>query len=144
MKIAKTCCCTLAVTLCVAALPSMVAFSSVVCVATAAEKRVTAAEKLVSQETMKAIYEEVKTPHKVGMVMLPGKGEMIDNPCVFRHGDAWYMIFIVFDGKGYETHLAKSDDLVRWKRLGKVFGRAEGTSWDSAQADGWPLLLDPR
>ncbi len=104
----------------------------------------TAAEKIVSQETMKAIYEEVKTPHKVGMVMLPGKGEKIDNPCVFRHGDAWYMIFVVFDGKGYETHLAKSDDLVRWKRLGKVFGRAEGACWDSAQADGWPLLLDPR
>ena len=34
-----------------------------------------AAEKIVSQETMKAIYEEVKTPYKVGMVLLPEKGE---------------------------------------------------------------------
>ena len=113
------------------------ALSSVACVATAADK-------IVSQETMKAIYEEIKTPYKVGMVLLPEKGEKIDNPCVFRYGDAWYMIFVVFDGKGYETHLAKSDDLVRWKRLGKVFGRAEGSCWDSAQADGWPALLDPR
>ena len=113
------------------------AISSVACVAMAAEK-------IVSQETMKAIYEEVKTPYKVGMVLLPEKGEKIDNPCVFRHGDEWYMIFVVFDGKGYETHLAKSADLVKWKRLGKVFGRAEGTCWDSAQADGWPALLDPR
>ena len=83
------------------------AISSVACLAMAAEK-------IVSQETMKAIYEEVKTPYKVGMVLLPEKGEKIDNPCVFRHGDEWYMIFVVFDGKGYETHLAKSADLVRW------------------------------
>ena len=90
--------------------------SSAACVATAAEK-------LVSQETMKAIYEEVKTPHKVGMVLLPEKGEKIDNPCVFRHGDGWYMIFVVFDGKGYETHLAKfaisGDPMIR--RIGDVW-----------------------
>ena len=101
------------------------------------------AETRVSKETMKAIYEEVKTPHKVGLVLLPGKGEMLDNPCVYRHGDEWYMMFIVFDGKGYETHLAKSDDLVTWRRLGCVFSRAKGKCWDSAQADGWPALLDP-
>ena len=29
---------------------------------------------------------------------------------VFRLGDAWFMMFILFDGKGYETHLSKSDD----------------------------------
>ena len=97
----------------------------------------------VSDADMKAIYEEVKTPHKVGMVLLPEKGEMLDGPSVFRHGDAWYMIFITFDGKGYETHLAKSADLVKWERLGMVFARAQGEYWDSAQADGWPLLLDP-
>lgn len=98
----------------------------------------------VPPERMKAIYEEVKTPYKVGMVMVPEKGESLDNPCVFRHGDAWYMIFITFDGKGYETHLAKSGDLVRWTRLGCVFSRACGGCWDSAQADGWPALLDTR
>ena len=100
--------------------------------------------KVVSQERMKAIYEEVKTPYKAGMILLPGKNEKIDNPCVFRHGDEWYMIFVVFDGKGYETHIAKSADLVKWKRLGMVFSRASGNCWDAAQADGWPLLLDPR
>lgn len=29
---------------------------------------------------------------------------------VFRLGNAWFMMFILFDGKGYETHLSKSDD----------------------------------
>ena len=102
-----------------------------------------AGPRAVSDAEMKAVYEEVKTPFKAGMVMLPEKGEMLDGPSVFRHGDAWYMIFITFDGKGYETHLAKSDDLVNWKRLGCVFSRAGGGCWDSAQSDGWPLLLDP-
>ena len=40
--------------------------------------------KVVSQETMKAIYEEVKTPYKVGMVLLPEKNEKIDNPLTAR------------------------------------------------------------
>ena len=89
---------------------------------------------------MREIYETVKTPYKRGMVLTPEKGEMLDNPSVFRHKDAWYMIFIRFDGKGYETHLAKSDDLVRWQRLGCIFQRGEKGAWDASQADGWPSL----
>ena len=101
-------------------------------------------DRAVSPERMKAIYEEVKTPHKVGMVLEPEDGEMLDNPTVFRHGKSWYMMFIRFDGKGYETHLAKSDDLLKWTRLGRIFSRGEKGAWDSAQADGWPALVDTR
>ena len=99
-------------------------------------------DSTVSPERMKAIYEEVKTPHKVGMALEPEEGEMLDNPMVFRHGRAWYMMFIRFDGKGYETHLAKSDDLKKWTRLGRIFSRGEKGAWDAAQADGWPMLVD--
>ena len=84
--------------------------------------KATAAEKVVSQETMKAIYEEVKTPHKVGMVLLPEKDECLDDPAVFRHGDAWYMTVVRYVNKGYETHLAKSADptvLLGWQRYAK-------------------------
>ena len=35
---------------------------------------------------------------------------------VFRRDGRWYMVFIAFDGRGYETRLATSDDL-----LGRVF-----------------------
>ena len=98
----------------------------------------------VPPEKMKEIYETVKTPYKRGMVLTPEKGEMLDNPSVFRHKDAWYMIFIRFDGKGYETHLAKSDDLIRWQRLGCIFQRGEKGAWDASQADGWPSLADTR
>ncbi|MBQ7188297.1 MAG: glycosylase [Kiritimatiellae bacterium] len=98
----------------------------------------------VSPEKMRAVYEAVKTPRKVGMVLAPEKGEMLDNPMVFRHGDAWYMMFIRFDGKGYETHLAKSDDLLKWTRLGRIFSRGAKGQWDAAQADGWPSIVDTR
>ena len=102
------------------------------------------AEREVPPERMREIYETVKTPHKVGMVLAPEEGEMLDNPMVFRHGGSWYMMFIRFDGKGYETHLAKSDDLRKWTRLGCIFRRGEKGAWDAAQADGWPALVDTR
>ena len=108
--------------------------SSVACVATAAEK-------IVSQETMKAIYEEVKTPYKVGMVLLPEKDECLDDPAVFRHGDAWYMTVVRYVNKGYETHLAKSADLVHWQRLGCTLKRGEPGTWDSAQKGVWREMI---
>ena len=98
----------------------------------------------VPRAQMQAIYETVKTPYKVGMVLTPEPGEMFDNPSVFRHGDAWYMMFIRFDGNGYETHLATSCDLVNWRRLGRILSRGSTNDWDHAQADGWPTLVDTR
>ena len=98
----------------------------------------------ISDSEMRAVYEEVKTPFKVGLALRPEEGEMLDNPMVFRHGDSWYMMFIRFDGKGYETHLAKSSDLLSWTRLGRIFSRGPKGAWDSSQADGWPTLLDSR
>ena len=98
----------------------------------------------VSPEEMASIYEQVKTPYKRGMVMKPDAGEMLDNPMVFRYGESWYMMFVRFDGKGYETHLAQSSNLVGWQRLGCIFRRGEKGAWDSAQADGWPALVDTR
>ncbi|MBR4259850.1 MAG: glycosylase [Kiritimatiellae bacterium] len=98
----------------------------------------------ISDSEMRAVYEEVKTPFKAGLALRPEEGEMLDNPMVFRHGDSWYMMFIRFDGKGYETHLAKSSDLLSWTRLGRIFSRGPKGAWDSSQADGWPTLLDSR
>lgn len=97
-----------------------------------------------SEKEMQEIYDQVKTPYKYGMVMEPEQGEMLDNPNVFRHGDKWYMIYIRFDGKGYETRLAQSNDLLHWDKLGIVLSRGKEGEWDSAQADGWPILLDEK
>lgn len=97
----------------------------------------------ICQEKMRAIYEEVKTPFKYGVILAPEEGKMLDNPNVFRHGDKWYMLYIVFDKLGYETHLAESDDLLHWTKRGCVLPRGPAGAWDVAQADAGPSLLNP-
>ena len=98
----------------------------------------------VSYGEMALVYETAKTPHKVGVVLEPDEGKMLDNPNVFRYGDRWWMLYIQFDRRGYETHLAESEDLVHWKKLGCMLPRGAAGSWDVAQADGGPSLMDVR
>lgn len=98
--------------------------------------------KEVPQQAMERIYEEVKTPYKYGIVLKGEEGEKIDCPNIFRYGDKWYMVFVAIkDDIGYETHLAESDDLLEWERLGRILSfRDEG--WDKWQADGGLALFD--
>lgn len=76
----------------------------------------------ISAAQMQAIYDEVKTPHKVGIVLEPPAGRMVDCPNVFRHGDRWFMLYILLDDapQGYTTQLATSDDLVSWRLRGQA------------------------
>lgn len=112
-----------------------------------AKKRATT-QRVVSQKEMRKIYETVKTPYKYGMVIAPeSNNRKIDCPTVFREGNTWYMTYVCYngshgtDGRGYETWLAKSDDLLHWETLGRilVFGN-EG--WDKNQRGGFPALID--
>jgi len=95
----------------------------------------------VPRQVMQDIYEEVKTPYKYGLLLLPEAGMTYDCPSVFRHGDRWYMLYVQFDGMGYETYLAESDDLLVWNRTGKILTRT-GTGWDANQAAGFIALQD--
>jgi hypothetical protein len=47
-----------------------------------------------------------------------------DVPCVYQlPGDGkWHMSFIAFDGKGYNSFVAESDDLVHWRNLRLAMG----------------------
>lgn len=51
------------------------------------------------------------------------------------------MIYIVFDGKGYETWIAKSKDLLDWKTLGRIMPFTKNT-WDANQKAGYIALQD--
>ena len=95
---------------------------------------------VVSPETMQAIYERVKTPFKYGVV-LRQDGKKVDCPSVFRHDNRWHMLYIVFDGSGYETHIAVSDDLLHWEQQGQVLSTTPGT-WDAVQKAGFVALQD--
>ena len=95
----------------------------------------------VAPETMNQIYEQVKTPYKYGVILKGENKTKLDCPSVFRHEDRWYMTYIVFDGSGYETALAQSDDLLNWKYLGKILTRREN-AWDANQVAGYIALQD--
>lgn len=97
---------------------------------------------LVSHATMNQVYEKIKAPYKYGLVLVPeDKGKMVDSPSVFRHDGVWYMTYIVFDGKGYETMLATSSDLLSWETKGKLLSFTENT-WDANQKAGYIALQD--
>lgn len=97
----------------------------------------------LSQQHMQQIYEEIKTPHKYGLVMVPDdNAKKMDCPSVFRKGRNWYMTYVVFDGRGYETWLAKSKDLLNWSNLGKILSYSDSTQWDGNQKAGYINLQD--
>jgi predicted GH43/DUF377 family glycosyl hydrolase len=99
--------------------------------------------RVVPQMEMDRVYEEVKTPFKYGVVLRPEENESVDCPSVFRMGDHWFMVYIAIKNKvGYETFLADSDDLVHWKKLGRILPFAK-SGWDKWQAAGSLALVDP-
>ena len=64
-----------------------------------------------------------RTPYKYGHLVLTASGDptafdgkSVDDPFVFRHQGAFKMLYIGFDGSGYQTGLAKSKDLIHWER----------------------------
>lgn len=87
------------------------------------------------------------TPYKLGRPVLTGSGEKggfdakaVDCPFVFRHNGKYYMMYVGFDGCGYQTGLAVGGDLLHWTKLGVILGRGENVGWDRVGAAGMSLL----
>jgi predicted GH43/DUF377 family glycosyl hydrolase len=101
----------------------------------------------ISEKTMDAVYQKIKTPFKYGLVLTPSdKNKKMDCPSIFRKGDAWYMSYIIYDGRGYETWLAKSPDLLHWTTTGRILSFSDTTNsapWDANQKAGYISLQDP-
>jgi len=96
-------------------------------------------QRRVDSDTMRQIYEQVKTPYKYGVVLKAERGGKVDCPSVYRFDNKWYMMYIIFDGSGYETAIADSNDLLHWRPLGKIIRFRKGT-WDAMQAAGYIAL----
>lgn len=104
----------------------------------------------VTQAEMAQVYEAARTPYKYGLVISPSSTrEQIDCPSVFRKDGQWYMTYVLYngsggqDGKGYETWLATSQDLLHWETLGRVLEYPSDTArWDACQRGGFPALQD--
>jgi predicted GH43/DUF377 family glycosyl hydrolase len=97
----------------------------------------------VSLDTMQEVYQHCRTPHKHGIILRGPDGQALDCPSVFRFKEKWFMLYVCMNEVGYETHLAQSDDLLKWKPLGKVLSFRE-QGWDQWQADGGIALVDHR
>ncbi|MBM3494757.1 MAG: glycosylase [Armatimonadetes bacterium] len=97
----------------------------------------------VSDDDLRRVYNEVRTPFKYGIVLRGEGGDMVDCPQVFRHGRRWFMTYIRFDGSGYDTWIAQSRDLLEWRPLGRILSRKPGR-WDAEQVAGFASLQDTR
>lgn len=100
--------------------------------------------QVVPDSVMQRVFQEVKTDYKYGLVLTPADDtKKLDCPTVFRKGDNWFMSYIQFDGRGYETWLAESKDLLHWNTLGKLLSlNSDTTSWDANQRAGYMSLED--
>jgi len=101
--------------------------------------------KEVPANVMQKVYEEVKTPHKYGLVLVTDDNQKkMDCPSVFRKGGKWYMTYIIYDGRGYETWLAQSKDLLKWETKGKIMAFTDSTDWDTNQKAAYVALQDTK
>ena len=64
------------------------------------------------------------TPYRYEKPVLHGSGMLdafdekaVDIPFVFWHQNKYYMLYTGFDGKGYQSALATSDDLLHWEKV---------------------------
>ena len=89
------------------------------------------------------------TPYKLGWPVIrasgtPGAfdGMAVDCAFPFRHNGKFYMTYVGFDGIGYQTALAVSDNLTDWEHKGVILARGGNMAWDSVGMAGTCLLLE--
>lgn len=89
------------------------------------------------------IIQKYLTPYKYSEPVLTGSGKegafdekSVDIPFVFEHHGKFYMLYTGYDGKGYQSALATSDDLLHWEPKGVILGRGaeNSTQWDKVGA----------
>lgn len=91
-----------------------------------------------------------ETPYKYGKPVLSGSGRPhafdekgVDIPFVFMHQGRYYMMYTGYDGIGYQTALAVSNDLVSWTFYSMVLERGKGShGWDDVSAAATWIIKD--
>lgn len=89
------------------------------------------------------------TNYKYGEAVLAPSGKSgaydekaVDCPFVFYHNNQYYMLHVGFDGKGYQTALAVSHDLIHWEYETMIFKRGEQEGWDKVGIAGMCILKE--
>ena len=98
---------------------------------------------------MTHFMEKYLTPYKYGKPVIGPSGKdgtfdylAVDCPFVFYHQDQWHMMYVGFDGTGYQTALSVSVNLLDWKFKGLILPRQNLQSgrWDAVGAAGTWIL----
>ncbi len=96
-----------------------------------------------------ALLEKVRTPQKSGKLALAPsfkKGSFdshaVDCPFPFFHEGRYGMLFVGWDGLGYQTGLATSADLENWRKEGVILGRGKKGSVTEFNAAMSSILRD--
>jgi predicted GH43/DUF377 family glycosyl hydrolase len=92
-----------------------------------------------------------RTPFKLGRLILDKSGtpgtfdsQGVDGAFVFSADGKFYMTYIGFDGIGYQTGLAESDDLVNWKKQGLIMARDPHSKFTRTNVALTSILRDDR
>ena len=77
-----------------------------------------------------------RTPYKYPELVLRATGKKsdfdgvsVDDPIVFRDQGRFYMLYIGFEGTGYQTGIAMSRDLLHWERVAPVGPRDPNSAY---------------
>lgn len=85
-----------------------------------------------------ADIQEYKTEYRYPRPVMKGSGLegafdklAVDIPFVFQHQGKYFMVYTGFDGEGYQSALAVSNDLLKWKFYTMLLERkTQGNRWD--------------
>ena len=93
--------------------------------------------------------EQVRTPYKINRLLLTpsyhrgdADSNSVDTPFLFWHEGRYRLFHNCFDGIGYRTGLASSDDLLNWDREGIIHERGEPGSSTEFNAAVTSVLRD--
>ena len=94
------------------------------------ESGLASAALVSSSRLLRAVEDPIavyRTPYKYPELILKATGNKaefdgltVDDPIVFRAEGRFYMLYIGYDGIGYQTGLASSSDLLHWTRVALV------------------------
>lgn len=94
------------------------------------ESSLASAALVSSSRLLRAVEDPIalyRTPYKYPELILKATGNKqefdgltVDDPIVFRADGRFYMLYIGYDGIGYQTGLASSSDLLHWTRVALV------------------------
>lgn len=89
------------------------------------------------------------TPYRYEKPIIEGSGmpgtfdsRAVDVPFAFRHQGQYYMMYTGYDGIGYQTALATSSDLLRWRHEALILPREAGNAWDATNICGTWILKE--